>query len=865
MSGILSFFRRKRHGPEAATKTAAAFKAKYSHFKALLESNAELLQLITDMEEKLSGHVVFGMSYVRSQASRAVFHAVRMVQSFAGLSGDRLPELARVMDGIRQKITAISGAKKGHADWPYVLPYSRIGRDMVDAVGGKNANLGEIASRASLPIPQGFAITTAAYDAFLAANGILEEIRRLKMEIEPNDPQSIVGVSEAMQSLFLRGEVPEDLKRAMLDAYAGMRGADGAPVSVAMRSSAIGEDSDLSYAGQYLTMLNVTPERIVESYKLILASLFTPRAISYRLHKGIPVEGIAMSVACLEMVVAKSAGVMYSRHPFDPLDDGVLINAVFGLGPYVVDGEVSPDAYTLSRDEPPRLLRARIAEKAKRLVSRPGGRLAEEALAPEQGRAPCLTEDQAKALAGYAIALERHFRCPQDIEWALDEQDRIILLQARPLKVEAAGRGKARGERVPGFEVLIEGGDVACPGVGSGPVWHVRSDEDLATFPENGVLVAGHSSPKFVIVMPKAQAVVTDFGSVTGHMASLAREYGLPALLNAKIATKTLEQGRLVTVDCLSARVYAGEVPELLALRRHKENFMQGTPVYDALRGLAELIVPLNLVDPKSPQFAPANCRSIHDIMRLIHELSYSEMFQISDLATDRGTFPVRLEAHIPLDLYVIDLADGLEDVPPGAKRIRPENVVSVPFKALLDGMLDEKVRHDNVRPIDVKGFFSVVSQQMLSSPIEGGQRFGDRSYAIVSDKYLNFSSRVGYHYGVLDAYCGKTVNKNYVNFQFKGGAANEQRRNRRVRAIAKILEALDFKVEVHGDRVVARFEKYDEVETGKRLVSLGRLLQFTRQMDMLMVDEQSVDRAARCFLAGDYQFSCTFGQDAAT
>jgi pyruvate,water dikinase len=852
MSSILSFFRRKKHDAAAAKRTADLFKVKYSHFKALLESNSELLQLITDMEEKLAGDVVFGMSYVRSQSSRVVFHAARMVQSFAGLSGNRYPVLAVRLEEVRRAITAAAGERKGRADCPFVLPYDRIGRDMVDQVGGKNANLGEIASGASLPIPQGFAITTAAFDAFIEANGILDELGRLMMEIASDDPKSIVSVSEDAQSLFLRGEIPETLGRAIIEAFAPLSGRP-----VAMRSSAIGEDSDLSYAGQYLTMLNVIPERVLDSYKLVLASLFTPRAISYRLHKGIPVEGIAMSVACLTMVEAKSAGVMYSRHPFKPQDENVLVNGVFGLGPYVVDGKVAPDVYRLSRDEPPRLLSVEVADKPKRLAAGPGGRLAEEDVPPDLRRSPCLSEEQARELARCALALERHFRCPQDIEWAVDAGGRLVFLQARPLRVEAAAQGQAAGEPVPGFEVLVAGGDVACPGVGCGPAWPVRSDEDLANFPEGAVLVAGHSSPKFVIVMPKAQAVVTDFGSVTGHMASLAREYGVPALLNAKTATRTLEQGRTVTVDCFSGRVYAGEVPELLKLRRQKEKFMQGTPVFDALRGLADLIVPLNLTDPKSPEFKPENCRTVHDIMRLIHEFSYSEMFQISDLAADRGTFSVKLDAHIPLDLHVIDLGDGLAGAEPGARRVRPEQVTSVPFSKLLEGMLDEAVRHHHPRPVDVRGFFSVMSQQMISSPTEGGQRFGDRSYAIVSDKYLNFSSRVGYHYGVLDAYCGKTVNKNYVNFQFKGGAANETRKNRRVRAIARILESMDFKVEVHGDRVVARFEKYDETETGKRLVSLGRLLQFTRQLDMLMVDEKSVDLVADCFLTGDYQFAC--------
>ena len=180
------------------------------------------------------------------------------------------------------------------------------------------------------------------------------------------------------------------------------------------------------------------------------------------------------------------------------------------------------------------------------------------------------------------------------------------------------------------------------------------------------------------------------------------------------------------------------------------------------------------------------------------------------------------------------------------------EKVISAPFKALLKGMLHEGVRHTQPRPVELKGFFSVMSEQMLS-PGYGSERFGDRSYAIISDKYLNFSSRVGYHYAILDAYCGQTINNNYITFSFKGGAADDVRRNRRVRSIGRILEELGFLVDVTGDRVSARFLRFERDLIEERLDTMGRLLQFTRQMDMLMRSEAAVETIAKAFLAGNY------------
>jgi len=267
---------------------------------------------------------------------------------------------------------------------------------------------------------------------------------------------------------------------------------------------------------------------------------------------------------------------------------------------------------------------------------------------------------------------------------------------------------------------------------------------------------------------------------------------------------------------------------------------------------VAEFILPLHLVDPRSPEFSPDFCRSLHDLGRLVHEFSYTEMFKISDLVSAREGYALKLDAAIPLDLYLIDLGGGLTAADPHAHKVTPDQVASIPLQAVLRGMLREDLRGREPRTIQLSGLLSVMREQMLAAPnVE--ERFGDRSYAIISDKYLNFSSRVGYHYSVLDAYCGATVNKNYITFSFKGGAADDVRRSRRVRAIAIVLMGLDFSVEVKGDRVDARLQKYESPVIQEKLDLIGRLLIFTRQMDMLMTSEAGVEAVAHNFLQGNY------------
>ncbi|MGQ9654212.1 MAG: PEP/pyruvate-binding domain-containing protein, partial [Thermodesulfobacteriota bacterium] len=840
----ISFGRKGNRTKPSQEDLAELFRFKYSSFKELLGSNAENLNIIADIEEKLQGHQVFGMAYVRSQAARSVFHTLRMIKSLNALSGRRYPTLYQVLEEINSRIKKELGRRKEVPVEEWVLPYSRINKEMVDWVGGKSANLGEVHNSVGLPIPRGFAITTAAYEAFLVHNDLVDEINKRKMELDPQRLDSIAAVSEEIQRLIISSPLPPGLEEAIHEAYMAIPKGR----AIAMRSSAIGEDSDLSFAGQYLSFLNVPRDKVIQTYKFIVASLYTPRAMSYRLNKGIRDEDTAMSVACLEMLESVASGVMYSRHPFDPLQDSVIVTAVWGLGPYAVDGKITPDTYSVARDGI-RILDQRISHKPVQLMANPEGGLLELSVPDHQQDEPCLAPDQVRQLAGYALALERHFGCPQDIEWALDRDGRLFVLQSRPLRfmAEKAAKG-ALTVRAAETDVLIEGGAVACPGVGSGPAFHVRSEDDLMDFPEGAVLVARDASPKYVVVMNKAHAIVADSGSVTGHMASLAREFGVPSILDAKVATAKIPHGAEITVDAYTGRVYRGRVPGLLALQISRKPHMEGTPVYDTLKRVSRWIIPLHLVDPKSPNFAPRSCASLHDIMRYVHEMSYSEMFQISDIVSTRGGGALRLEGPIPLDLHVIDLGDGLTGVPERARRAKVEQIASIPFRALLKGMLHGELRSTEPRPIHLKGFLSVMSEQMLTNP-HASERFGERTYAIISDKYMNFSSRVGYHYGVVDAYCGATSNKNYITFSFKGGAADDVRRNRRARAIGKILEALGFTVEVKGDRVDARFQRYDQPTTEEKLELLGRLLQFTRQMDMLMASEASVSKVTECFL----------------
>lgn len=834
----------------------ALFRFRYALFKELLVANSELLTALSDMDVKLKGETVFGLSYINNQVNKSLKHSFQMVKCLNVMSGSKYRELYGALEGINEQIKAIIDERKVDQAPRSVMPYSEILLSGADWAGGKNANLGEIKNRLNIPVPEGFAITTKGFHNFFEYNDLKEEIIKQKNLIYVNELDLLNSLSAETLQLVRSKPLPPELETEIDAACQALWGEDER-VLVAMRSSAVGEDGDISYAGQYLTLLGVTRSEICAAYKEIIASLYSARSISYRSSKGVYDEDLAMAVACLRMVDSQASGVLYTRHPYDITNEHILINAVWGLGPYAVDGVVSPDAYTVSKDAQLAILEKSIACKTVRLLLNADGGVAEQPVEPPLQNAPCLSDAQIRQLAGYGAALEQHYKCPQDVEWALDPNGTLLILQSRPLKIQNPKNFcLLKAPPLDGYPLIVDSSEIASQGVGTGPVFPVLAVEDLAHFPAGSVLIARHSSPEYVVVMRSCSAIIVEAGSVSGHMAALAREFNVPTIISTQPVLERLAPGSVVTVDAFTGRVYEGRVPELVAAVKKDEAHMKGTPVYEQLQRIAKYVIPLNLVNPTAPEFTPAGCTTLHDLARFCHELSYKEMFQISDLASKFHGWSLKLDVALPMDIHLIDLGNGLkENARVQWNAVKVDEIVSTPFLALLHGMLNKEVHGLEPRPVNFSGLLSVMKQQTLA-PGHVGERFGDRSYAIIADKYLNFSSRVGYHYSVVDAYCGDTINKNYITFTFKGGAADDVRKNRRVRAISLILDREGFKVNVKADKVDARLQKYPKSYIESRMDILGRLLIFTRQLDMLMTSEKSVEWVVENFVAGNYKLT---------
>jgi len=335
-----------------------------------------------------------------------------------------------------------------------------------------------------------------------------------------------------------------------------------------------------------------------------------------------------MSVACIIMVDAQVSGVMYTIDPNDRRNAVIMISAVWGLGVSAVDGSTDTDFYQVNKENR-QIEKAEIATKGTICKTDVQGGTKDEAVSDDLKDKACLEPEQIKTLVDYGLKLESHYGFVLDIEWAIDKQSRLYILQARPLKKSL----KFIPEETPttsldvsekelaDHPVLIKGGASASEGSASGLAYVLKSDHNLYDIPKGAILIAHQTSPRYVPVMGRAKAIITDVGSVAGHMASVAREFQIPTLVGTHNATSVIEHSDEITVDATNRVVYKGRVEKLLKEKK-AVNPMKGSPTYKATQAALKKIAPLNLLDPKQDNFNPDACRTIHDIIRFAHEMA---------------------------------------------------------------------------------------------------------------------------------------------------------------------------------------------------------------------------------------------------
>ncbi len=437
-----------------------------------------------------------------------------------------------------------------------ILWFNEVGKEDVALVGGKGANLGEMA-QAGFPVPHGFIVTSKAYFDFLAENQLKGKINEELKKVDINDPTTLETASQHIKKLILGGEINPILAKEIIQNYLKLGGLISYAL-VAVRSSATAEDlPTASFAGQQVTFLNVKGEaNVIKKVQECWASLFEPRAIFYREEKGFEHFKVGIAVPIQEMIPSEVSGVMFTIDPVTYQKNRIVIEAIYGLGEYIVQGKVTPDIYVVDKQNL-EILYKKIEKQTIQLVK--VGSLNKETAVPRKLRLKRkLTDDQIKELAKIGKKIHQHYFYPQDIEWALYKK-KFFIVQSRPVTTIKEEKNKRAEEQGVKREPILVG-TPASPGIAIGSVQIIKSAKEVEKIQNGEVLVTNMTSPDFVTAMKKAVAIVTNEGGQTSHAAIVSRELGIPCVVGTGKATQVLKNGQIITVNGSKGEVYKGGV-----------------------------------------------------------------------------------------------------------------------------------------------------------------------------------------------------------------------------------------------------------------------------------------------------------------
>lgn len=454
-----------------------------------------------------------------------------------------------------------------------ILQFTELNKSDIPLAGGKGSNLGEMYN-AGFPVPPGFVITALTYKKFLEDTGIRKEMEDVLKDLNVDDTHALQSVANQVQTIIRSETVPEHIAKIITEAYesmylnkyavpikaAQMINAQREPPFVAVRSSATAEDlPQASFAGQQATFLNIKGSKnVVEAVKDCWASLFTARAIFYRVKNNFDHFKVLIAVVIQKMVDSTKSGVAFSVEPFSQDTDKIVIEAGWGLGEAIVSGSINPDNYTVSK-KTWEIADKKIMKKDFMIRRDPAGKNVKIMLEEPKCSAQVLADDEIVQLAKMIKKIEDHYNFPQDIEWAVEGQ-KLFIVQSRPITTLNKEKMAKAPAASAGLGQPMLKGLPASAGLVSGVVRIILSPEELDKISIGEILVTKMTDPDYVPAMRKAIAIVTNEGGTTSHAAIVSREMGIPCVVGTEHATEMLKDGDVITVDASRGLVYRGEV-----------------------------------------------------------------------------------------------------------------------------------------------------------------------------------------------------------------------------------------------------------------------------------------------------------------
>jgi pyruvate,water dikinase len=820
-----------------------------SCFREVLYANNAALGFIAEIQEELESTGPLTAPKASRMIAGVTVQTFRMVTHLMRMTGRKeYRELLRRFNGLKTQIARKGELTPALKQFDFAIRLADVGPDLAEAVGTKSAYLGEARRLLRGHVPAGFATTVEAFRAFMDNDRLGTHIASLLGGLKRGEVAACFEASARIVQMVETCAVPGGVVQAIQKAVSAIPGSPH--IRLAVRSSALQEGGrEMSFAGQYRSMLNIRPDGVVDAFRRVIASKYSPQAITYMLERGYSDAEVAMCCCIVKMVDASAAGVLYTSFPTSAGARTVL-QAVRGLGLTAVDGSVEPDTVTLDRSSRKVIeLKTGFQEIALRSASTEGTEKIE--LDENARRTPAVTPAQALAVADLAWRIEDALKMPVDVEWAIDPKGRVFIVQVRPLSDMPSRMEEIRKGLVPGAPILMDKGTRASGGSASGPVCHIETDLDILKCSPGSVLIMREANPRFAVLLPRAAAVVADMGEITGHLATVARELHVPAIFATRRATEVLPRGETVTVDADAGVIYAGCIQEALSAKPPAA--APRNPNRELLRSVSRLIIPLTLRDRLASGYSPRKCKTIHDIIRFCHQATIEAMFDLGDKTLRSSRSLRRLVSPVPIDCRIFDLGGGLRPQTDGAD-ITLQEVACRPMCELWRGMTDPRLHWNQARPVSLRGFMSAVVDYNFD--LDARLRpMGEPSYAFVNAEYLNLNSRIGYHFSTVDARICDKIESNYASFRFVGGSTGIEQRSRRAMLIQRLLAARGFETDCRADLVNARIRYRSPEEMDEAVFTVGLIMGYANHLDMALISDKVMHAYLDAFLEGNYGY----------
>jgi len=802
----------------------------------ILGMNTKILEKMLMMERMLGGEYIFDKTFLENSVSEVSPLVYQVVYSLNAMTENRFPELFDNFQAIKGYLEDIlSGGLGPYAD-SLTLPYSAIRMEMIPLAGQLSTGLAELGHHTGVNTPDGFAITTTGVGIFMRDNDLHNKIRRIASE--PWSPEKRNQITAIVKSAGIRDE----LEQAISDETGSLSEKTGQNTLLAVTAGTVLKEGSDHYAGIY----NVSSAHVLEAYRQSIADCLAKVTEN---HPGeVQNKDISIAVAVHTMVRPRISGTVHTLDPLHVSQQLAMVTITAEDATSESNNAVErAESFLVQRfypfDPVESFIRSKTADEMlpdrKRSLSvLPGGLRRGSSL---------IRKESLISVVESAMAVERTFGKPQKVYWAEEETGRIIIMRTEPFSASPGDDISldALNEQLGNAVLLMKGGETAQTGVATGRIVHVTQESTGDSFPLGAIAVALKASPHLSPILQRAAGLITETGSPVGHLAAIAREIRIPAIVGAGHAMELLKEGTVVTMDAGDCKIYQG-ILELLARYRSSGIELYPTdPEYITLRQLLRWIIPLNLTNPDSADFKSGNCRTFHDIIHFAHEMSVEELLNIQSRHRElKGIATRRLDLNIPIDIRVLDIGNGISDSK--GEMLHSGDIICVPFKAFLRGITMEEMWDKRPSSIGLREIFSGMDRTYAA--LTNQPEYSGQNLAIVAENYLNMTLRLGYHFNVINAYLSENQNKNFIYFRFVGGFAYKERRRLRAELIAVILDNMDFKVTVEGDLVIGKLKIADRAHMESALVSLGELTGFTRQLDIRIESENDVEEFIRIF-----------------